>query len=94
MPTLIVNDINGCKDSIASASLKVSNPVAKFNMSDSFSTCPPLQVNFSNKSSNYNTFSWDFGDGSTSVIPSPEHIYTYPGIYPVKLTLKGYGELC
>ncbi|HYJ62876.1 MAG TPA: PKD domain-containing protein, partial [Parafilimonas sp.] len=92
LPSLTVYDINGCTDSIASASLKVSNPVAKFSMSDSFSTCPPLQVNFSNESSSYNSFGWDFGDGSTSVIPSPEHIYTYPGTYPVKLTLKGYGE--
>jgi gliding motility-associated-like protein len=92
VPSLIVSDINGCLDSIASQALIVASPVAKFSMSDSFSTCPPLQVNFTNKSGSYKSFSWDFGDGSTSVIPAPDHIYTYPGIYPVKLTLKGYGE--
>ena len=57
-----------------------------------FSTCPPLQVSFSNNSDDYSSFSWDFGDGSPSVNPSPQHIYTYPGTYPVKLTVKGYGE--
>lgn len=92
IPSLTVSDINGCTDSIASGFLKVAAPAAKFNMSDSFSTCPPLQVAFTNKSGNYKSFSWNFGDGSTSVVPSPEHIYTYPGTYPVKLTLKGYGE--
>ncbi len=34
---------------------------------------------------------WDFGDGSTSTLASPSHIYTYPGIYPVKLLLVGSG---
>ncbi len=92
VPSLTVSDIYGCTDSLASSSLKVANPNAKFSMSDSFSTCPPLQVNFTNKSGNYHSFSWNFGDGSTSVVPSPEHIYTYPGTYPVKLTLKGFGE--
>ncbi len=92
VPSLTVIDNIGCKDSIRSQSLLVSKPFAKFNMSDSFSTCPPLQVNFLNKSKNYNSFSWSFGDGSTSIVDSPEHIYTYPGIYPVKLTLKGFGD--
>ena len=91
-PSLTVTDNIGCKDSTLSESLKVSNPVANFNMSDSFSTCPPLQVSFSNKSSSYNSLSWNFGDGSPSVNPSPQHIYTYPGIYHVKLTAKGYGN--
>ncbi len=91
-PTLTVIDDIGCKDSIISQSLLVSNPSAKFSMSDSFSTCPPLQVSFSNKSTDYSSFNWDFGDGSTSLVDSPEHIYTYPGTYPVKLILKGYGD--
>lgn len=91
-PALSVTDINGCKDSVASKPIRVSTPAAKFNMSDSFSSCPPLQVNFSNNSTDYSSFSWNFGDGSTSLLDTPVHLYTYPGVYPVKLITKGYGS--
>ncbi|MBV9960886.1 MAG: PKD domain-containing protein [Parafilimonas sp.] len=91
-PELWITDVNGCRDSIAVGQLKISNPVAKFNLSDSTSTCPPLTVNFLNKSTDFTSVKWDFGDGSPSVIVSPSHIYTYPGIYPVKLIVNGYGK--
>ncbi|MEP6465349.1 MAG: PKD domain-containing protein [Parafilimonas sp.] len=91
-PGLLVTDVNGCKDSFNLPKLIVSAPVAKFIMSDSVSTCPPLEVNFTNQSTNYASASWSFGDGSPSVIVSPIHIYTYPGIYPVKLIVNGYGS--
>ena len=35
------------------------------------------------------TFTWDFGDGTTSDERSPMHIYQSPGTYNVKLTAKG-----
>lgn len=89
-PELHITDVNGCMDS-TSRKLVVGNPDAKFSMSDSSSTCPPLQVNFANKSVNYKSFVWDFGDGSTSTLLSPSHLYTYPGIYPVSLILTGVG---
>ncbi len=89
---LTITDINGCKDSAASKPLQVSLPSAHFVMSDSFSTCPPLEVNFTNKSTNFTKVTWDFGDGSPSVIVSPTHVYNYPGTYPVKLIVNGYGS--
>jgi len=30
---------------------------------------------------------WDFGDGVTSALANPDHIYANPGIYSVKLTV-------
>ncbi len=92
IPSLAVVDVNGCRDSIASKPLIVSKPAAIFSMSDSVSSCPPLQVNFTNNSTNYSGITWNFGDGSTSTLASPSHIYTYPGTYIVKLNLKGYGD--
>jgi PKD repeat protein len=91
-PSLTVVDNIGCKDSIISTSLRVSVPAANFSMSDSFSTCPPLPVQFTNNSTSYNTLNWEFGDGSSSVIDTPTHIYTYPGNYTAKLIAKGYGN--
>ncbi|SEM29216.1 Por secretion system C-terminal sorting domain-containing protein [Aquimarina amphilecti] len=45
------------------------------------------QVSFSNTSINTVTsFSWDFGDGTTSVEQNPTHMYTQNGVYTVSLT--------
>jgi Zn-dependent metalloprotease len=62
----------------------------KANITQSCST--PLTVQFSNQSSNCNTFTWDFGDGSpTSSQMNPTHIYTANGSYTVTLTGSGDG---
>jgi PKD repeat protein len=37
--------------------------------------------------SSITTWAWDFGDGTTSTLRSPEHRYTTDGDYPVKLTV-------
>ena len=34
------------------------------------------------------SYSWDFGDGSTSTYPSPDHWYSSPGTYQVSLTTQ------
>lgn len=90
-PSLLVTDVNGCKDSSSFKNLIVGPPRAKFLMSDSASTCPPLLVDFTNMSAAYTSFLWDFGDGNISTTSSPTHLYTYPGIYTVKLSLLGKG---
>lgn len=42
-------------------------------------------VSFSNNSSKGEEWEWTFGDGSTSVLKSPSHIYKKPGTYIVTL---------
>ncbi len=34
------------------------------------------------------SFSWDFGDGQTSTLPDPQHVYFLDGVYPVMLTVR------
>ena len=34
------------------------------------------------------TYSWDFGDGGTSLRQNPDHTYTQPGTYTAKVTVK------
>lgn len=49
----------------------------------------PLTVNFSDMSiGNANTYLWNFGDGQTSTLKNPTHIYTTEGSYTV--SLKAY----
>ncbi|GAB4313384.1 MAG: hypothetical protein Kow0019_12810 [Methanobacteriaceae archaeon] len=52
-----------------------------------------LTVNFTNTSTGTITgYEWDFGDGFKSNAASPSHTYTKPGVYTVKLTVKGPGR--
>jgi len=89
---LIVTDQYGCQDSITRpAYIAISYPRARFTISDSASTCPPLLVNFAHQSTDYTTLSWDFGDGTSAVIDSPSHFYTAAGIYYATLTVTGPG---
>ncbi|MCX7953928.1 MAG: C25 family cysteine peptidase [Bacteroidales bacterium] len=51
------------------------------------STCnPPLTVQFNNLSTNVSSFTWDFGDGTTSTQTNPSHTYTQMGQFTVTLT--------
>lgn len=50
----------------------------------------PMQLSFFDQSQgNPNTWSWSFGDGSSSTQQNPVHIYTAAGQYSVCLTITG-----
>lgn len=49
----------------------------------------PVSIKFSNTSTNATTYTWDFGDGSTSTDKEPSHSYAKGGTYTVKLTTEG-----
>ncbi|KHJ39706.1 hypothetical protein PBAC_02170 [Pedobacter glucosidilyticus] len=55
-------------------------------------TCLGTPANFTYVEKNIgepvNSWTWDFGDGSTSTLQNPSHIYARPGNYKVKLVLK------
>ena len=90
--SLLAIDQYGCKDSVSTnAYINISVPRALFFVSDSFSTCPPLLVKFTDSSSNYQTVKWDFGDGNSSTLENPSHYYTLPGIYFPKVIVTGPG---
>jgi gliding motility-associated-like protein len=89
---LVVTDQYGCVDSFRRVQyIWVVTPVANFTVSDSFSTCPPLFVQFTNTSVNFTSIAWDFGDGSNSTAPNPTHFYTTPGNFVAKLTVTTTG---
>jgi PKD repeat protein len=43
-------------------------------------------VKFTNSSQNATSYTWDFGDGNSSVLENPENIYSKSGAYNVELT--------
>ncbi len=84
--TLTVTDDKGC--SSVTTNTVVVNPSPQINFSASPAIgCLPMNVAFSNTSTNANTYTWNFGDGSaTSSQTNPSHIYTAVGSYSVTLT--------
>ncbi|MFO7879507.1 MAG: S8 family serine peptidase [Bacteroidota bacterium] len=66
-------------------------PTADFSASG-INTCSG-NIQFTDQSSQAETWAWDFGDGNTSNQENPEHIYTENGIYTVSLTVSNsYGS--
>ncbi|MEO8676982.1 MAG: PKD domain-containing protein, partial [Casimicrobiaceae bacterium] len=68
-----------------------ATPVAQFSAATT-SGVAPLTVNFTNASSGTITsYAWTFGDGTTSTVATPSHVYSAAGVYTVALTVTGPG---
>ncbi len=76
---------NGCNDS-AHETIVVNPPLAKFGYSFSCSNNNTV-FNFHDSSKGADTWSWDFGDGTTSNLENPTHIYASDNTYTVTLTV-------
>jgi gliding motility-associated-like protein len=89
---LAVTDQYGCHDSLSRPQyIHISLPKAAFAVSDSFGTCPPLIVHFTDQSMNYASIQWYFGDGTTSSLVNPSHFYNTPGTYYATVVVTGPG---
>ncbi|HRN57695.1 MAG TPA: PKD domain-containing protein, partial [Agriterribacter sp.] len=89
---LVVTDNEGCSDSLTRTNyIDVRKPVAAFEARDTSSTCQLLEAKFFNRSENYESFYWDFGDSTNSTFAEPRHFYDVFGNYVVKLYVTGYG---
>lgn len=88
--TITVND--GCGTPTASADVDITVydlPVPAFS-SAPMEGCVPLEVNFTNSSTNAVAYEWNFGSSASSTIPisnadNPTHIYNEAGDYYVQL---------
>lgn len=89
---LIGTESIGCIDStVKSNYITVDLPKANFSLSDSFTICPPLQVQFTNTSAFYKSVAWNFGDGNSSTSNNPKYSYSIPGVYTVTLIVTSPG---
>jgi gliding motility-associated-like protein len=89
---LVVTDVFGCIDSITKPTyINIISPKAIFAVSDSFKTCPPLIVNYTNNSLNALQNNWGFGDASFSTLLNPTHVFNVPGAFVSKLVVTSQG---
>lgn len=81
--TLTAFNPNGCDSSVTEIALiNIQHPDADFSAFPTFAFCPPLLVSFTDLSSaDATSWFWDFGDGSSSNLQNPSHIYTESGIF-------------
>ncbi len=88
--SLIVGDVNGCRDTLSKPQyIELTHPVADFDVSDQ-EICPNTLIQFFDNSlpdTTLMSWSWNFGDGTSSNLPNPTKTYGTPGLYTVSLTV-------
>ncbi len=82
---LILTDTSYCNapDS-TTISLRVA-PLVKAQFETPPNGCVPYNAAFNNTSLAGQSFTWNFGDGSSSTAVNPTHLYTSPGTYTITL---------
>jgi gliding motility-associated-like protein len=84
--SVIGTDANGCKNT---DSIKISIgiiPSANFGYLLSLS-CDGMEAQFTDSSINATAWSWNFGDGNSSTLQNPAHLFPYNSNYLVVLTV-------
>ncbi len=87
--SVVATDINGCVvDTSVSINLYES-PQISFSFSpDPAEGCAPVSIAFKDESSPLmQSWLWDFGDGNSSSLQDPTHIYTTPGNFDLNYTV-------
>ena len=85
MVTLTVR-IPGCETTFSQMMNVVEGPAVDFDVQN---TCEGDITAFQNLTSGagITSFIWDFGDGTTSTVESPNHLFTSTGLFDVNLTV-------
>lgn len=89
--SLTVVDANGC-DSTITDTIRILKPTANFGWSLDTMYCGQMVINFTDSSTGFITnWMWYFGDGGTSTLQNPSHVYQVGGIYSVTLAVTNAG---
>ena len=83
--SLISSDNFGCADTLVINNLVyIPGPVLDFDIDQVFG-CDSLTISITNNSSNTSNYLYNFGDGATSNLQSPNYTYSNPGSYQISL---------
>ncbi|MGM0581281.1 MAG: PKD domain-containing protein [Bacteroidota bacterium] len=87
--SLIAANESGCQDTVIMEQfIEVSPYKADFELKESIqNSCVPVQVEFNDLSEGAISYHWDFGDGKTSRVASPVHLYKDVGNFDVTLVI-------
>lgn len=87
--TLIATSQYGCTDTLKKKQYINLHSFKLYAYSDKTGGCAPVTVQFMDSVDYYQpivSWTWDFGDNTTSNLPSPTHTYNVVGVYTVVLT--------
>ena len=90
--TASVPGLTGCIQSFTAEVTAIEEPTIDF-AAGPWTGCPPHAVSFDNLSTTETatTYTWHFGDGTSSSAVSTSHTYASPGSYPVTLEMETGG---
>ncbi|MBA7513555.1 hypothetical protein ES705_05571 [subsurface metagenome] len=84
-----------CRDTVI-REIQIRPPIPLIALEEDIAACVPFAIDFeaTTKYVYEDQYEWDFGvDGATSNEPAPAYTYTEPGIYTVKLVVRGDGGI-
>jgi gliding motility-associated-like protein len=77
---------NSCSDTTTTETIIVyPKPTAGFSL-NVYTACKGDTIQYNNLSTGATSYLWKFGDGNTSTLVNPKHVYANPGVYTVVLT--------
>ena len=82
---LIIENENGCTDTIINPDVIVTEALAVDIQIDNDTICFETPIDFEGVTTNAVIWLWEFGDGNTSNVQNPTHTYTEIGNYVVTL---------
>ena len=90
--TASVPGLTGCIQTYTAEVTAIAEPTIGFQAGP-WTGCPPHSVSFTNTSTTETatTYTWHFGDGSTSNSVNTSHMYMAPGVYPITLEMETGG---
>ncbi len=75
----------GCTGIFTDTVLVYGRPVSNWSSNPACFGDSLAFLDISSSNNSLNSWSWDFGDGTTSTLQNPKHLYQNPGRYAVKL---------
>ena len=88
--TVIATNAQGCKDTLTKKDyIKIRKPIIQF-IDVPKQGCIPYTANFEATITAVEPITgylWDFGDGTTSTLEKPSHVYSTRGTYDISLTI-------
>lgn len=87
----LISTSNGCGDT---SYYTFNSDGVRADFEFGLGLCQNDSMWFTNLSSGAFSYAWDFGDGTQSTDTNVRHLFTQPGLYPVRLIASGVGVNC